>query len=240
MRTYLADLHIHSCFSPCGSLRMTPQAIVDTAVEKGIELIAVTDHNTAAITPYVAKLARARGLAFLYGLELQTQEDVHLLAYFDDEATCLAFSDEVYSLLPHSTHDPYGLSDQRLVDDAGRLLRVEERFLVNGLSMSFVEIVERVWAAGGFPVPAHVDRDLFSVKSGLGSLPLGLDLPLVEIRESCTPELCRGAAVLKTSDAHDLEHIGRRVTHITFDAPTIDEFRLAAKAVNGRSLQASG
>ena len=148
-------------------MRMTPQAIVETAVEQGIDLIAVTDHNTAAITPHVAKLARANGLSFLYGLELQTQEDVHLLAYFDDEEACLAFSDEVYSLLPHSTHDPYGLSDQRLVDAEGRLIRVEERFLVNGLRLSFEEAVARVRAVGGFPVPAHVDRDFFSVKTGL-------------------------------------------------------------------------
>ncbi len=218
---------------------MTPKAIVEAALAKGLDLIAVTDHNTALMSPVMAEVARAHGLAYLYGLELQTYEGVHVLAYFDDEARCLAFSEEVYGLLPHSTHDPYGLSDQRLVDAEGRLIRIEERFLVNGLRLNFEEAVQRIRERGGFPVPAHVDRNMFSVKSQLGRLPEGLDLPLVEVREACTPELCRGASILRTSDAHTLEGIGQRVTDITFNEPTIAELTMAARRQKGRGLESN-
>jgi len=239
MQTYQADLHIHSCFSPCGAMQMTPQAIVETAIAKGIDLIAVTDHNTAAMAPFVAEAARARGLAFLYGLELQTLENVHLLAYFDDEAVCLEFSDEVYALLPDSTHDPYHLRDQRLVDASGRLIRVEKRFLVNGIGLSLMDAAQRVRDLGGLPVPAHIDRDFFSVRSELGALPEGADFELVEVRDEVIPALCQDSAILKTSDAHDLEQIGRRVTYITFAEPTVEELRKAARCIDGRSLAAN-
>ena len=50
----LTDLHIHSCLSPCADDTMTPAAIVKAAKEAGLELIAITDHNSARNCPAVA------------------------------------------------------------------------------------------------------------------------------------------------------------------------------------------
>ncbi len=236
MKTYRADLHIHSCLSPCGQLTMSPHAIVDTAQEKGLDLIAVTDHNTAAMTPAIAQVARDKGLAYLYGLELQTREDVHLLAYFDDEVTCLAFSEEVYSLLPDKYEDPYGLGEQVQVGAEENILRYEPRFLVNGLDLSFAGATQRISELGGLAVPAHIDREFFGALSQMGELPEGLDFPIIEVRGENFPEACGNAAVLRTSDAHFLEDIGRRVTCITVNELTIDELRKAAAGLGGRSI----
>jgi len=215
---------------------MTPQAIVDAAIAKGLDLIAVTDHNTAAITPVVAQVAREKGIAYLYGLELHTREDVHLLAYFDDEETCLTFSDEVYALLPDGYEDPFGLGEQIQVDAEDNIVRYEPKFLVNGLDLSFVEAVQRINELQGWAGPAHIDREFFSVLSQLGELPEGLDFPIVEVRGEDIPEICGDAAVLRTSDAHLLESIGQRVTRITVEELTIDEFRKAAAGIDGRSI----
>ena len=46
MKQYLADLHIHTCLSPCGSLEMSPSEIVRRSLAKGLDAIAITDHNT--------------------------------------------------------------------------------------------------------------------------------------------------------------------------------------------------
>jgi 3',5'-nucleoside bisphosphate phosphatase len=216
---------------------MTPCGIVDAALSAGLDLIAVTDHNTAKMTPVVGRVARERGLGFLYGIELQTREDVHLLAYFDDEEVCTAFSDEVYALLPDSTEDPYGLGEQIAVDAEGTIFWREKRFLVNGLDLSFREAVNRVQQLGGLAVPAHVDREFFSVTSQLGGLPEGLGFPMIEVREAAIPAFCDGAVVLRTSDAHRPSDIGARVTRITFEAPSIEELRLAASGAGGRSVQ---
>ena len=237
MKAYRADLHIHSCLSPCGQLTMSPHAIVDAALAVGLDLIAVTDHNTAAMTPAIAQVAREKGLAYLYGLELQTREDVHLLAYFDDEATCLAFSDEIYALLPDGYEDPYGLGEQIQVDAEENILRYEPRFLVNGLDLSLVNAVRRIDELGGLAVPAHIDREFFGVLSQMGELPEEVDFPIVEVCGECIPETCGDAAVLRTSDAHFVEAIGQRVTCITVEDLTIAELRKAAAGIGGRSIQ---
>ena len=215
---------------------MTPRAIVAAAVAAGLDLIAVTDHNTAAMTPVIAQVARDAGLSFLYGLELQTREDVHLLAYFDDEPTCVAFSDEVYALLPDGYEDPYGLGTQTQVDAEGTILRYEPKFLVNGLDLSFSDAVRRINTLGGLAVPAHIDREFFGAISQIGGLPEGLEFPLIEVRGETIPEICGDAAILRSSDAHSPERIGERVTHITVKALTIDELRKAAAGVGGRSI----
>lgn len=215
---------------------MTPRAIVDAALAAGLNLIAVTDHNTAAMTPVVAQIVRDAGLDFLYGLELHTREDVHLLAYFDDEATCLAFSDEVYALLPDGYEDPYGLGKQIQVDADGRILRYELKFLVNGLALSFADATKRINELGGLAVPAHIDREFFGALSQMGGLPEGLDFPIIEVRHVPIPDACEDAAILRSSDAHLLHVIGERVTHITIEAPSIAELRLAAARIAGRSI----
>jgi 3',5'-nucleoside bisphosphate phosphatase len=42
-----ADLHVHTCLSPCATLDMTPQKIVAQARLMKLEMIAITDHNSA-------------------------------------------------------------------------------------------------------------------------------------------------------------------------------------------------
>jgi PHP family Zn ribbon phosphoesterase len=215
---------------------MTPRAIADAALARGLDLIAVTDHNTAAMTPVVAQVAREKGLAYLYGLELQTREDVHLLAYFDDQHTCLSFSDEVYALLHDGYDDPYGLGEQIQVDADDNILRYEPKFLVNGLDLSFADAVRRINDLGGLAVPAHIDREFFSVLTQMGTLPEGLEFPLVEVRHEPIHEICGDAAVLRTSDSHFLDGIGARVTTITVEDLSIAELRKAAAGLEGRSI----
>ena len=214
---------------------MSPRAIIDAALAKGLDLIAVTDHNTAEMSPVMAETARSHGLAYLYGLELQTREDAHLLAYFDDEATCLAFSREMYNLLP-DIEDPYGLGDQVQVDADETIVRTEPKFLVAGLDISFADAALRIYELGGLPVPAHIDREVFSVTSQMGRLPEGVDFPLIEVRGETVPEAYRDRAILRNSDSHFPEAIGQRITHITVEAVTIPELIKAAAGEGGRSI----
>ena len=51
MAKYYYDLHMHSCLSPCGDMDMTPNNIVNMAKLLGLDVIALTDHNTAAGLP---------------------------------------------------------------------------------------------------------------------------------------------------------------------------------------------
>ena len=148
----------------------------------------------------------------------------------------MAFSDEVHALLPDTYDDPYGLGEQVQVDAEGNTLRYESKFLVNGLDLSLVCATRRIDELGGLAVPAHIDRELFGMLSQMGDLPEGIDFPVIEVRDERIPEICIDAAVLRTSDAHSPEGIGRRVTYITVEEPTVAELRKAAAGIGGRSI----
>ena len=92
---YAVDLHMHSCLSPCGDMDMTPNNIVNMCYLKGLELIAVTDHNTAGQLKSIKKVAEAVGIGLVPGMELNTQEEAHMLAYFRTVEEAAAFSEEI-------------------------------------------------------------------------------------------------------------------------------------------------
>ena len=94
------DFHIHSCVSPCGDLSMSPSYIAEVLAEKGVQLAALTDHNTALNCPAFAAACKKFGIAALYGMEVQSQEEVHVLSLFSDLQTALDFSNEIYEMLP--------------------------------------------------------------------------------------------------------------------------------------------
>jgi predicted metal-dependent phosphoesterase TrpH len=83
MKRFRADLHVHTVLSPCAEVEMIPPLIVQKALEKNIDLIAITDHNASANVGAVIKVAEGTGLTVLPGMEVQSREDVHLLTLFE-------------------------------------------------------------------------------------------------------------------------------------------------------------
>ena len=122
---FFADLHIHSCLSPCASDDMTPANICGMAVVKGLEMIAVTDHNTARNLPYVQKCADAYGLLLIPGMEITTREEVHLLGYFPDVPTAVAFGEALRGHMPRGRNKPayFGNIYKYCVLKSNRLLK---------------------------------------------------------------------------------------------------------------------
>ena len=83
MNYYCADLHVHTVLSPCAEIEMIPPLIVHRALQAGLALIAVTDHNSAENVAAVIEAAEGTGLTVLPGMEVQTREEVHLTCLFD-------------------------------------------------------------------------------------------------------------------------------------------------------------
>ena len=63
---------------------MTPSAIVKTAIEKAIDIIAITDHNSAENIIAAQKAAVNKNLTVLAGMEITSSEEAHILALLDD------------------------------------------------------------------------------------------------------------------------------------------------------------
>lgn len=206
-----ADLHIHSCLSPCGDALMTPNNIVNMSMLKGLDVIAVADHNTARNLPAVEKVCLETGVQLLPAMELTTQEEVHLLAYFPTVAQACAFSDEIYPFLPPIKNRPSLFGDQQVMDENDEQIASEEKLLISALDLSIDDLVLRIHAAGGAAVPAHINRGSNGLLNVLGFLPPALPIDAVEVAPAlpCSADVSALRAT-RSSDAHYIENIMER------------------------------
>lgn len=219
-----ADLHLHSCLSPCGDLFMSPKTIVETLVSKNIKLAALTDHNTSLDTPAFAACCKKHNIAALYGMEAQTSEELHVLTLFADEKTALDFCAGWYDLLPNVINKPDKTGDQVYVDENDDIVGEVEKYLITSASVSLDELAKQVHKLGGIVIPAHVDRPAFSMTSQLGCVVDGDWDALEFVKPDVAPELLPSAyPVTTSSDAHYIEHIGRRAFDLDIgDVPLLD------------------
>jgi len=210
----LADLHNHSCLSPCGSLELSPKRLLELGAAKGIKLMALTDHNSSLNCPAFAKLSYQYGIIPIFGMEATTQEEIHVLCLFTDLKASMAFSEYAYSILTPFLNIPERTGDQVYVDEDDNIEGEVEYYLVNPLEISIDNIGEKVFEYGGIVIPAHVDRHAFSMTSQLGVVVDGpwTALECVRIPPAINdfPLNTLNFPLTTSSDAHYGEHVGRR------------------------------
>jgi 3',5'-nucleoside bisphosphate phosphatase len=242
LRDYLAELHLHTVLSPCAEIEMLPPLIVEEALDRGLSLIAVTDHNASANVPAVIEAARGTGLTVLPGMEVQTREEVHVLCLFDRIEQLQEWQAVVDQSLPPLENDPEFFGEQIVVDESGEFLKRETRLLITSTSLSIDEVVDQVNQLGGIAIPAHVNRQAYGLIQVLGFVPANLQVGALEISrhlsviEACDnfPQLA-GYPLVKGGDAHRLDEIlGANCFHMS--APTVPEIRLALRGREGRSI----
>lgn len=213
------DLHLHSCLSPCGSEDMTPSNIVAMCLLKGLDVIAVTDHNTMGNCPAVCALAeRYEGLTVLPGMELCTAEEVHVLCLFPTLAQAMGFDALVHDTLPPILNRADIFGEQLIMDEREQILGQEPLLLLNATSISFEGLYERVTAFGGIMIPAHIDRPSNGLLSNLGFIPPDSRFRCAELRDLSKAEVLLAAnpylercRIISNSDAHTLEDINEPV-----------------------------
>lgn len=204
-----ADLHNHSCLSPCADLSMSPILMARTAKARGIDILALTDHNATLNCPAFAIACASEGIIPLFGMEMSSAEEVHCLALFATPRDALAFGAAVESLLPSLPWDPAAFGDQAVVDENDTVLELYDGWLGAALEADLDTLAEKAHDAGALIIPAHVDRGMFSVYSQLGFLPPG-PWDAVESLGTPPPQLHGGNSAISGSDAHFPEHLGRR------------------------------
>lgn len=243
LKEYHADLHIHSCLSPCASLDLSPRRIVERAREEGLDLIAITDHNTARNIPAILQQAEKFGVKILPGMEVQSREEIHILTLFPDWPSLHSWEVLVREHLPAIPNDPEFFGDQPVVDEEGNILEFEERLLINSVDYSLNEIRGQMLQRGGLFIPAHFDKDSLSLVSQLGFVPFDLDPDALEMGRKTQAALPKdpgdpSAAIPRVvcSDAHQAEDIGRARTVFLLAEPTLDELRLAFRGKDGRKV----
>jgi predicted metal-dependent phosphoesterase TrpH len=259
MRVWAADLHVHTALSPCAADGMTPPAIVQAALERGLSMIAICDHNAAgnAEATAAASLCAGRGVAglnltVLAGMEITTAEEVHVLGIFPSPAAAVAAAKEVRGTLPDATvayHQKFG--QQLLMDSAGTATDSEPKMLAMASPFELSAAVELIHRNGGLAVAAHVNRPSFSVFSQLGIFPAGAGFDAIEVfapagngagesrlaAASMVREFSKyGLPVIASSDAHCVDDVGSVRSRLRLREPSFDELALALRGSGGRRV----
>jgi 3',5'-nucleoside bisphosphate phosphatase len=243
MKLFRAELHVHTVLSPCAEVEMIPPLIVQEAVERGIGLIAITDHNATANIASVQKAAKGTGLVVLPGMEVQTVEEVHVLCLFDTLNQVQAWQAEVDRSLPPLENNIELFGEQFVVDHEGEFLRREHQLLLTSTKLSIDDIYDKVTALGGLAIPAHVDRKAFGLFANLGLISPDWPVAALEISRHLSPSdavqryrQLKGYPLIRSGDVHRLEEF-LGVNHFMLESPTIAEIRKALSGENGRALK---
>ncbi len=226
MSALRADLHVHTCLSPCANDDLTPATAAGLAKLAGADILAVTDHNSARSLPAAQAACREYGLLLLPGVEANTREEIHLLCYFPDVETALDFSDRLYEALPVFPYDPAIWGRQLVMDENDRVLEQVPKLLTGALELSLAQTAALCREMGGIPVPAHADADSYSLFSVLGGWPMDVDFDLFEAKDPAKASLLvekgffpAGKPMLFSSDAHRMEDVACRMCEIDEDSP---------------------
>ena len=243
LRRFRADLHIHSCLSPCGELTMSPRRIVEQALTERLDIIALCDHNTAENAAAAIRVAAGTGLAVLPGIELTSEEEVHILGLFESIDDILPLQEEVFQKLPEVASKKKFIDDQVIVNEDDEVTGFSPHCLLAATQLDVYEIVELVHRHGGLTIASHIDREAFGLISQLGFIPPDLELDALEVSPRVTISGARAAGeawahlpLVRFSDAHRPEEIGRTTTGFLLASPLIGEIRLALKGMEGRSI----
>ncbi len=239
-----ADLHIHSCLSPCADDQMVPRKIIDRAKMNGLDMVAICDHNSAENVMVTQEIGQKEDVTVFGGMEATSQEEIHILALFDNTERLFEFQAVIYENLSGLNNEKV-FGRQVIVDQDGQIIGLNNRLLIGATSLSLQEIVETIRRMDGLAIASHVDRDSFSVISQLGFIPEGLRFDALELSPNyqCPSPKGHGSGsqrygfpLVTFSDAHFLSDVGKKFTIFLMKEPSVEEMRKALWGQDGRKV----
>jgi PHP family Zn ribbon phosphoesterase len=240
LRPFKADLHVHTCLSPCTELDMSPKGILFSAIEREIDILGICDHNSSENSLAVMNAAKGKNIHVIPGMEVASQEEVHVVALFDDIDNVLKLQEHVYRCLP-GKNDEEALGMQVIVNEKEEVQGFNEKMLIGATTIPLDDILRLIHSFEGVTIASHIDREAFSIIGQLGFIPEDLELDALEISPRITfaeaeerypyryPLTC-------SSDAHYPDDIGKGFTTFLLADGTVAEIKQALKNENGRRL----
>ncbi|MFO7568700.1 MAG: PHP domain-containing protein [Smithellaceae bacterium] len=241
LKAYNCDLHIHTCLSPCAELDMHPQALVQKALDRHLDMIAICDHNASANARFVMAVPRDK-LSIIPGMEITTLEEVHLLALFESLPSLMKLQQLIDKHL-FGQNDEKRFGVQAIVNELGEVEGINNQLLIGATDLSIDFLVETIHQLGGLAIPAHIDRESFSVLSQLGFIDDHAGFDALEVSKRIG--ISQGRILYKdldhysfltSSDAHFIDDIGMSATSMLLAEPTFAELKMALRKQNGRCI----
>ena len=217
---YYYDLHIHSCLSPCGDNDMTPDSIAGMGKLNGLDIMALTDHNTLKNCPAFFKAAKRHGIIPVAGTELTTAEDIHAVCLFPTLSGAMKFENLLESKRIKIKNRPDIFGEQRITDENDNITGYDDYLLINATALSLEEVPQAAEEYGGVCFPAHIDRQSNGLLAVLGFFPEKPYFPFAEVNDGeMAAEYAEkyGKKIITSSDAHYLWDINERGAYIELD-----------------------
>lgn len=235
MRKVRADLHLHTCLSPCADDQMQTAAIIEHAKKAGLDMIGICDHNSGENVSAVMKAGERQGLAVIPGVEVTSREEVHILGLFDTEQDLMSLQDIIYENLP-GQNDEEAFGPQLIMDEYGNVVGQNSRLLIGATTLTLEQVIDAIHQFAGLAIASHIDRQRFSLIGQLGFIPKGLKLDAVEVSNPSSVRQEYGYPVVTSSDAHFLEDIGRNSTCFMIEDASLKEISKALRCELGRMV----
>lgn len=211
------DFHIHSALSPCGDNDMTPNNLINMSIIKGLDAVALTDHNACENVRAAAAVAGDK-IIFIPGMEVETSEEVHIVTLFPTADAAEEMQRILVDSSPFIPNRPEIFGNQYIMDENDEICGEIGRMLVTASGLDIYTVVAAAKDLGGIAYPAHIDRESYSVLSNLGFIPPDLDISAVEITEKSRAalegEYSNRYNIITSSDAHYLWDISERNHYI--------------------------
>lgn len=224
MERFYYDLHIHSCLSPCADDSMTPASIAGMAKLGELDVCALTDHNSVRNCEAFKNACDFYGVVPVFGMELTTAEDIHVICLFAHLESALSFGDYVDGRKIRYKNDPDIFGRQLVMNEDDEIVDEEENLLINATTVSVDEAFEKVTSMGGACYPAHIDREANGIVSVLGTFPEYTGFHAYELNcEDSVGEYTERFEQIKElrhvtcSDAHYIQNMNDRVNFMELD-----------------------
>lgn len=243
MNDFKTDLHIHSVLSPCGDLEMSPRNIIRMAVDKQIDILGITDHNSTRHGPLMRRLGADNGVFVLTGAEVTSREEVHCLAFFENDGQLALFQEYLDNKLIAFPNDPSRFGHQVVVDEYENIVEEVENLLIYSIDQSIGQIESVVHEYEGLFIPAHINRPRNSLISQLGFVPSDLNADALELSGNINKEefleansYLSGFSFIRSSDAHYPPDVGRAFSLFRLEEISFKEIKMALAKEAGREV----
>ncbi|MBE6531253.1 MAG: PHP domain-containing protein [Ruminococcaceae bacterium] len=224
MNKYYYDLHIHSCLSPCGDDDMTPNNIAGMCALNGINIAALTDHNSAKNCPAFFEACKRYGVIPIAGVELSSAEDIHFVCLFPELEMAMEFDKEIEKHMPPISNRPEIFGEQMILNGEDEQIGVEEKLLITATDLWADEAIRLARSFGAHVRPAHIDRTSNGIIAILGDVPREYNFNFVEFNDVANKEeyfdkyqSIADKSVIVSSDAHHLWDINTAENYFEID-----------------------
>ena len=203
---------------------MTPNNIAGMGAICGLQIMALTDHNTTKNCPAFFTAAKRQGIIPVAGMELTTAEDIHLVCLFEMLDDAMRFDEAVTACRLKVENKVEIFGRQMIMDGDDEVIGVDDWFLPMATTLSIEEAAALCVAHGGICWPAHIDRPANGVLAVLGAFPDDPPFGIAELHDLDTKDaLCEQHGNLNKlmfvsgSDAHYLWDIREKSCSLEID-----------------------